>query len=813
MTGLFQDLRYTIRQLRQSPGFALFAILIMALGIGATVAMFSVINAVLLKPLQYRQPNQLILVSGGFTPVRFEELKATARSYSELAAYACVPEDMALSGIEQPEVLKGARVSANFLHILGIGPAQGRSFLPEEDKPGAPGVALISAQLWQRRFAGDRRIIGQTVTLAGSPHTIIGVMPPGFQFPFAGLDVWVAKPTEQAMIDPGSRPFSPTLAVLGRLQSSLNIRQAEAELTVLNRQYAAAHPAMLDAKPDSPEHLLPLKEDLISDIRPKLWMLLGSVVLVLLIVCANIGSLLLARATSRAREFAVRAAIGAGRGRIVRQLLAESVLLASVGGALGITLAGLSLRLVRNVTFVDISRALLPRAGDIRMDGGVMGFALLLSLGTGVLFGLVPAFAASRPNLTGVLRGSPDVPGAPGSSRFLRLGFRGLLVIGQVSLSITLLIGAALLIESLAHLYRADPGFQPSHLLTMRIALPPARYDTQGKRAAFFADLVQRAESLPGVRAAAVTLTLPMTGFAGMPVQLAKGPLLRLNQRPIGTVQLITPDYFRTLGIAVKRGRPFTGHDDAHSTPVVIIDESLARRLWPEYPNGLDPIGQQMLIGRDPHPHEIVGVAANVSQAGKDQQLRPGFYLPCAQSSTQTAMLAVRTERNPLLLAAAIRNQVFAIDPAQPVSDVRTMDDIVAESEGQVRLMMRLLGAFAGAAALLAVIGLYGVISYSTAQRTKELGIRSALGAQRRGIISLVVRQGFSLSVAGVLLGVCAALALTRLLKDLLFQVRPTDPATFIAVSVLFVLVALAASYVPARRAAKVEPMEALRYE
>jgi predicted permease len=808
MTSLPHDLRYTLRQLRKSPAFALTAILVLALGIGATVAMFSVISAVLLKPLGYRQPNQLILVSGGFTPVRFEELKATARSYSELAAYAGVSEDMALSGIEQPEVLKGARVSANFLHILGMAPAQGRSFLPEEDKPGAPGVALISMQLWQRRFAGDSRIVGQTVTLEGAPHTIIGVMPPGFQFPFAGLDVWVPKPTESALINPGSRPFSPTLAVLGRLKPSLTIHQAKAELTVLDRQYAAAHPAMLDAKPDPSAHLLPLKEELISDIRPKLWMLFGSVGLVLLIVCANIGSLLLARATSRAGEFAVRVAIGAGRGRIVRQLLAESILLASVGGALGIALAGLCLRLVRNVTFID-----LPRAGEIRLDGGVLGFALLLSVGTGILFGLVPAFAASRPNLTGVLKGSPDVPAPPGSIPFMRFGLRGLLVIGQVTLSITLLIAAALLIESLAHLYRADPGFEPSHLLTMRIALPPARYDTQGKRSAFFTDLVQRAESLPRVRAAAVTLTLPLTGFAGMPVQLAKGQLLRLNQRPIGTVQLITPDYFRTLGIAVKRGRPFTEHDNDRSNPVVIIDESLAHRLFPDYPDGLNPIGQQMLIGRDTHPHEIVGVASNVYQAGKDQNLRPGFYLPCAQSSTQLAMLAVRTDGDPLLLATAIRNQVFAIDPAQPVSDVRTMDDIVEESEGQVRVMMGLLGAFAGAAALLAVIGLYAVISYSTAQRTKELGIRAALGAQRRDIISLVVRQGLSLSVVGVLLGAGAALALTRLLKDLLFQVRPTDPATFIAVSALFVLVALAASYIPARRAARVEPMEALRYE
>ncbi len=808
MTGFTHDLRYAIRQLRKSPGFAVFAIPIMAVGIGAAVAMFSIIDAVLLQPLRYPQPGQLVVVTGGSTPVRYDEIKTAARSYSDIGAYCVVSEDMALSEVGQPEVLKGARVSANFLRVLGVNPLLGRGFANEDDKPGAPGVALISAELWQRRFARDPKVIGQTVTLAGSPHTITGILPPGFQFPFADLDVWVAKPSEEAMIDPPSRPFSPTLAVFARLKPSVSRHQASTELTVLNRQYAAAHPGMLDAKPDPTAHIDSLKEELVSDVRPKLWLLFGAVGLVLLIACANIAGLLLARAAARAREFATRAAIGAGRARIFRQLLAESFLFTSAGGTLGVLLAAFSLRLVRSASFFD-----LPRANEIHVDTSVLGFALLLSIGSAIFFGLFPALASSRPNLTSILRGGQEIPDSSSLSKIGKFSSRTFLVAAQITLSIILLIGAALLIESFAHLYRADPGFQPSHVLTMRIALPPSRYATQEKRAAFFADLTQRAESLPGVRSASLTLTLPMTGFAGMPVQLAKGAVLPLNQRPIATVQLITPDYFHTLGIPLKRGRPFGERDNSSSNPVVIIDESLAHRLLPDYPKGTDPLGKQMLVGRDTHPHEIVGVATNVCQAGKDQALRPGFYLPAAQSSTQTAMLAVKTVGDPLLLANAIRSQIFSIDPAQPVSDVKTMDDIVEESEGQVHLMMRLLSSFAATAVFLALLGLYATISYSVIRRTKEIGIRQALGAQRGDILSLILRQALGVSVAGIFFGLAAAFWLTRLLKDFLFEIRPTDPATFAVVTFLFVVIALIASYLPARRAAKIEPMEALRYE
>jgi putative ABC transport system permease protein len=812
MTGLIQDVRYALRRLRKSPGFALFSILVMALGIGATTAMFSVVHAVLLKPLPYPAPGRIVLLTKGVTPVRFDEMHAASRSYDELGAFAGALEPMTLSERGATEVLSGARVSANFLKVLGVSPLIGRSFLSEEDKAGAPAVAMISEKLWQQRFGEDPRIAGKTIFLAGAPNTIIGVLSAGFQFPRPGLDVWVTKPSELSAISTQSRPISPTLRVFGRLKPNVTIQEANAELAVLRRQYAADHPGMMDAKPNSPETLLPLKDEIISDIRPKLWMLFGAVGLVLLIVCANIGSLVLVRAISRTREFAVRTAIGAGRGRIMRQLVAESMVLAAVGGTLALGLAALGLSLIRSATFID-----LPRAGEIHVDGVVLAFAVAVATVTGLLFGLAPSLVASKSNLASVLRGSGERVGASASKPWkssaatLRFGPRGFLVIGQMALSITLLIGATLLIQSLARLYRVDPGFQSENLLTMHIALSPARYDTAAKMEVFYQQLVDNVKSLPGVSNAAVTLTLPMTGWMGMPVQLAAAPVMKLNERPISVVQLTSPEYFQTMKIALKKGREFTAHDSVQPLPVAIINESLARRFWPQYPLGPDPIGRYLLVGANHPPRQIVGIVADVREKGKDHAAPLALYFPNVPD--RSVALVVRTDGDPLLFAGAVQKQVLAIDPGQAVSNVRTMNDVVESSEGQLRLMMKLLAAFAAVATLLAMIGLYGVVSYSVAQRTKEIGIRSALGARRSDILTLVVGQGLSLSLAGVVVGLCAAFGLTRVLRELLFQVAATDPATFVGISIFFVFVALLASYIPARRAANVDPIVTLRYE
>ena len=794
-----------LRTLRRNPAFAVVVILTVTLGIGANTAMFAVIRGVLLKPLQYPEPDRVVLVTDGATPIRFAEFRAASRSYSEVGAFANGFEQVALSGVGDPEVLKAARVSANFLDILGVPPVLGRNFLPEEDKPGAAPVAIISAQLWRRRFNEDPRIMGTPVTLAGQSHTIIGILPGAFSFPLAGTDVWLTRPSEWSVIPPQGRPLSPILSIFGRLQRQVDLAQATAELAVLNRRYATAHPGMLDAKEPSADPVRPLKDALVQDVRAKLWMLFGALGFVLLIACANVAGLMLVRATRRTREFAVKAAIGAGRGRIVHQLLTESTVLAFVGGILGVALAAGSLAAIRRTTLVD-----LPRAGEIQMDATILAFGVAATSLTGLAFGLAPAIIGSRTNLASLLRGSGE---AAGGSRPMGLGPLGLLVVGQISLSVVLVIGATLLIESLAHLDRIDPGFQPSGLLTMKVALSPTRYDTEQKRAAFYEELVERARSVPGVRSAAVTLTVPMDEFMGTTVLWTGRPPVPLNERPIAIIQAVTAGYFRTLEIPLREGREFDLHDNSSETSVAIISEKLVRIFWPEYPAGLSPLGQHILIGNDTRPYEIVGIAADVHQTGRDQDPRPEVYIPCAQKPPQSALIVARTTVDPLSLSGAIRNVVWEINRDQPVSEISTMMDVVEASEGQLRLIMRLLTGFATVATGLAVLGLYGVVSFSVVQRTREIGIRRALGAQNSDVLSLLLKKGLVLATAGVLLGLGGALAVSRLLRDLLFQVTPGDPMTFAGVSIVFVVVALSACLIPALRAAGVDPLVAIRSE
>jgi putative ABC transport system permease protein len=796
-----QDLQYAWRLLLKSPGFAGVAVLTIALGIGGNTAMFTLIRSVLLKPLSYRDPDRVVQMSGGATSVRFEQIRAEARSYAGVGAYRGGLQNITLSGGAEPEVLKGASVSANFLEILEVEPLLGRGFRPEEDTATGPRVAMISAELWRRRFNGDRGILGKTVTLAATPYNIVGVLPTGFQFPFPDADVWIARPTELV------NTLSPVLAVFGRLNPGVDLKQATAELAVLNQHYRTAHPGMLDGgKPSQIEQVTPLRDRLVDSVRFMLWMLFGAVGFVLLIACANVASLLLARAASRSREFAVRAALGASRGRLIRQLLAESVVLAVAGGALGVLLARWSLIGITHMTDLE-----LPRAGEIRLDAMVLGFAVLLSIGTGVLFGLVPSLGASRPDLAAVLRASGEAASSTGKKRVaLGLSVRGMLVIGQVALSMVLLIGAALLMQSLVRLYGVSPGFNPSHLLTLHISLPPSRYDTGRKQAEFFDELARRVQSMPGVRSAAATLTLPFMGFARTPVQLANQPPQPLNQRPLALIQNVTPAYFHTLEIPLKRGREFSERDDAGAPLTAIVSEGLARVLWPAYPNGLDPVGQRILIGSKADPVEIVGIVADVHQfLGANPW--PGVYRPFDQDPLANVSFAVRAAGDPLQLVHAVSDQVLAMDHDQPVSAFKTMDDLMASQGGQRRVILTLLGCFACAALLLAVIGIYGVIAYSVVQRTQEVGIRRALGAQHADILRLVIGQGLALTLAGVALGVGGALALTRVMTSLLFQTSATDPMAFAGIALVFVIVALAASYIPARRATRIDPMMALR--
>ena len=791
MEDFMQDVRYAIRQLGKSPGFGAAAIFSIALGIGGTTAIFTVIRAVLLKPLEYREPERLV-ESGGITSVRFDLVRTATRSYFELGDYMGGADNIALSGNSGPEVLKAARVSANFLRILGVAPQLGRSFRAEEDTPGGAPVAMISSDLWRRRFSGDPGLVGKTVTLAAMAYTIIGVLPPGFRFPFEDTDVWLTKPSDVV------NRTSPLLAAFGRLKPGVTIEQATTEWMVLKKQYASAHPGMLDGKMDKIDRMMPLKEKLVADVRSMLWMLFGAVAFVLLIACANVASLMLSRAAFRSREFAVRAALGAARRRIIGQLLPESLLLAIAGGVLGVLLAFLSLRGVAGLTALR-----LPRIGEIHIDGSVLGFAVLVSAVTGLLFGLAPALVSSRPDLMGILRGSNE-DRLPVGGRF---SVSGILVAGQLALSVVLLIGAALLMESIAHFKNEVLGFRTANLLTMRLSLSPTRYDSSPKIAAFQSELVRRVEALPGVRGASVMFFVPMTTFAGTPVQDAAKPKLKLNEREIATIQNVSPSFFRTMGIPLFHGRMFTEHDTLSAPLVAIVDETLAHHLWPDR---RDPVGQRVFLGVTPGTVEIVGVVGAIHQ-NLEFAGWPGIYRPAAQISPDSFGFAVKTDDDPARYINAVRSQVLAIDRDQGISSVKTMDELKDDELGQRRLILELLEGFACAALLLAMVGIYGVIAYSVAQRTRELGIRQAIGAQRGDILRHVLKQGMALAIAGVAAGLGGAYGLTRVMKSLLFGVSPTDPSTFAAVGLLFIVVALAASYIPARRATRIDPMAALR--
>jgi predicted permease len=806
--NILQDMVYAARVLRKNPLFSATAVLTIALGIGGTTAMFTVIRAVLLKPLDYRDPDKLVRISGGATPTRFEEMKKDARSFSGIGAFT-IQETLSFAGSgTEPEILNGVRVSGGFLDILGARPLLGRGLLPADDSPkGAPAV-VISAELWRRRFNADWQIAGKTAILSAAPYTVIGVLPPRFQFPYADVDVWLTKPEEWPPMPAKSRLLSPFLTIFGRLKPGVTLERANAEMAVVHRQYALAHPAMLDAKAKTPVEVTPMKEQLVAGVRAMLWMLFGAVSFVLLIACANVASLLLARAASRSREFAVRAALGASRSHLAGQLLAESALLSLIGGGLGVLLAAWCLRAIPAMTAFD-----LPRAGDIHLDWTVAGFAAAVSVGTGVLFGLAPSLGAARPDLVRMLRGSGEAASKGVPRRVLnKFSARGLLVVGQIALSVVLLIGAALLLRSVAHLRGVAVGFNPAHLLTLRVSLPLPRYDTDQKKASFFRELVRQVESLPGVRGATAAMFLPMTGYIGSPVQDGGKTPLRLNERPIATLLIVAPGYFATLGIPLRRGRDFTERDIDIGQRIAIVDEALARRFWPAYPGGEDPIGQSVLIGGvNPKPALIVGIVGKVHQNLENSAWPDTVYTPFAQNPQASAMLAIRTEGDPLRFTRLIRERVRALDRDQPISEVQIMDELVEREVGQRRLIVKLLGSFAGVAVLLALIGIYGVISYSVTQRVAELGIRSALGAEQGDILRLIVGQGLGLTLAGIGLGIAGAFALTRLMKSLLFEVSATDAATFVEIGLLFVALALAASYIPARRAARIDPVMALR--
>jgi len=826
-TTFVRDSLHSLRTLRNNPIFAITAILTLAIGIGGNTAMFTVIHSVLLKPLEFRDPDRLVYfslesarrnVQDAALPLgRVDEMRANAHSFTAIGAYGANPENVSLSGTGDPVALRGARVSANFLDILGVQPLLGRSFTTQDDARGAAPFAMISSQLWRERFSSDPNIAGRVVTLDSTPTTILGVLPAGFAFPFTGVDVWLPRPSEWSLLPPRFWGIS-LLMGFGRLKPGASLDQAQAELAVLTQQYNQAHRG-LDA--DTTIRVVWLKDRLVSNIRPMLWMLFGAVAFVLWIACANVASLLLARAASRSREFAVRAALGAGRSRLISQLLAESIVLAIAGGVLGALLAHWTLSALPSVAALNAGATrnslFVPGAAALHIDAWVLAFTVALSALTGVLFGLFPSLQISRPNLADVLRESGSAAGRSASGRTGLLGVspRGLLVIGQVALSVVLLIGATLLIRSFARLHSVNTGFQSSNLLTMRVDLPTARYNTDPKRAAFFNDLVPRIESIPGVRGAAMAMSLPTTRWIRTNITSVQGRAMpEIKDQIFGVLQSVSPGYFQTLGIPLRRGRVFTERDNVPGAPpVMIVNESFARQFWPDYPHGQDPVGQHVSEGYDKFvgAMEVVGVVADIHEGGLATGSVAEFYVPCIVHPPQNAYLAVRTPADPLKLANAVRSQISAIDPDQSVSEIRTMEGVYDDTLGQRRATMQLLGAFAGVALLLALIGIYGIIAYSVSQRTQEVGIRRALGAQQGDIIRLMLGQGLGLTLIGIALGIGGAFALTRVMKKLLFDISATDPATFAGIALLFIVVGLAASFIPALRASRIDPMAALR--
>ncbi|HEX8696734.1 MAG TPA: ABC transporter permease [Longimicrobium sp.] len=804
---LLQDLRYGARTLRRAPAFALTVVLTSALAIGANTAIFSVVDAVLLRPLPFEDPGRLARLWGGLAdgtaeriPVsypNFADYRSQARTLRNVAAYSPTSAVLRAPGGE-PESVWGARASADLFPLLGVRPELGRAYSPEEDRPDGPPVVVLGHELWRRRFASDPGVVGRQVTLDDRSVTVVGVMPPGFRFPVEGerSEYWVPVAS-----DPGSAERLPNrrgkyLLVIARLGPGVGLERARAEIETIGRRLEAQYP---DANTGWRFRLVPLREDVVGGARPALLVLLGAVGLVLLISCANVANLLLARAAARADEIAVRRALGASRARIVRQLLTESLLLSLAGGALGLLLAGWLVRAIARAGPADV-----PRLADAGLNAPVLGFALALSVVTGIVFGLAPALQGSRGSPGGSLKEGGR--GATDGVRRTRL--RGVLVASEAALSLMLLAGAGLLAKSFARLLQTEPGYETGRVLTSRVSLSEARHPEPARQAAVFRQVLRRVEAVPGVEAVGAARFLPLGGRDSYDVfrVVGRAPFAP-GAEPVVRYQVASPGYFRAMGIPLLRGRPFTDGDAEGSPPVLVVNQAFARRHLP----GEDPLGRRVAIGDQP-PREIVGVVGDVRHRGLDEEAQPEFYVPYLQAPRPELHLVVRAAAaDPARLAPAVRRAVREVAPDALVHETRTMDALLGRSVARRRFHTLLLGSFALTALVLATLGIYGVTAYTVTQRTHEIGIRVALGARRGDVLRLVVGRGMAPALAGIALGLAGALAATRVMAGLLYGVGPGDPPVFAGVSLLLAATALAACYLPARRATGVDPAVALR--
>jgi putative ABC transport system permease protein len=799
MVTLWQDLRYGARLLLKHPTFTLVAVLTLSLGIGANSSIFTVVNAVLLRPLPFAEPERLVSIwettakfdRGSVSVPNLRDWREQNDVFTGIAAFQY--GNISLQEGDHPERLAGVTASANFFDLLGVRPQLGRTFLEGEDQPGQHRVVVLSDGLWRRNFGADPGVVGQSVVLGGENFTVIGVMSPGFQYPSRLTELWVPLVfTEEEQKSRGTHNY----LVIARLKPGVELAQAQEQMSLIARRLEQQYP---EDQAKRNVKLFTLQEEIVQYIRPALMVLLGAVGFVLLISCTNVANLLLARAAARQREIAVRMALGAGRWRLTRQFLTESLLLSVLGGGLGLLLArwGVDGLLV-------LAGNSLPRAGEVTLDWRVAGFTLLLSLLTGLAFGMAPALQVSKTDVQEALKEG----GNAGSSQ-RRNRLRSLLVVAEVASALVLLVGAGLLIKSFMRLQEVETGMRPENVLTLAITLPEAKYPKPQLATGFYARVLERVKALPGVEGAAVINILPLlrTGYNG-DVEI-EGQSYGAGQLPFAEYRVVSPDYFRTLGIPLVRGRFFDERDREGAPGVVIVNRTFVNK----YLAGQDALGKRIKPGAE--WVQIVGVVGDVKQSGLTRPVMQELFMPYEQAAsyTQSMTLVVRGAQDPEGLISAVRREVLAVDPSLPVYNVQTMETVITRSVSERRMNMLLLTIFAGVAMLLSMVGIYSVMSYTVTQSTREIGIRMALGAQPRDVLKLVVGQGLVLTLVGVAIGILGAFGLTRLMASLLYGVKATDPLTFAGVSALLVAVAMLACYLPARRATKVDPMVALRYE
>ncbi len=802
---LIKDVRYGIRKLIKAPAFTVVAVIALALGIGANAAIFSVVNAVLLSPLPFKESERLLIIRETKLP-QFPEFSVSPGNFLDWQKQNTVFEQLVavngsavnLIGSGEPERVRGQNVTQGFLTMLGVQPQLGRDFLPEEDQPDHNNVVLLSYGLWQRRFGGNPNIVNQNINLSGQSCTVVGVMPPNFHFMDNDAELWrpIGFTAQQSQSHGGHY-----LSAVGRLKPGITVDQARAEMTTIAGRLAAQYP---DANTGWSVKVMPLLDYSVRSIKPALMVLLVAVAFVLLIACANVANLLLARAAGRQKEIAIRTALGAGRWRVVRQLLTESLLLSLIGGALGLMLAKLGMGLL-----LTLAPGTLPRMTNVSLDGRVLLFTVAITFLTGLIFGLVPALQASKPNLNETMkdagRGSTE-----GGRRQL---IRSALVVAEVAAALILLVGAGLMMKSFWRLQQVDPGFNPENTLTAAVSLPRVKYPEENQQVSFYKQLVENVATLPGVQSVGATQVVPLSGNDYLLAFEIQGrPPVQPGNTPSTNFYSVSADYFSAMGIPLRRGRLFTKRDTKDSPHVALINETMAKRTFP----GEDPIGKRITFDtgeKNPDWFEVVGIVGDVKQYSLDQPTTLQTYEPYTQQTFPSMTLVVRTKDDPTNLSAAIRSEVLKLDKDQPVSSIKTLQQFFSNSISQQQFSMLLLGVFAVVALVLATVGIYGVLSYAVTQRRHEIGIRMALGARAPDVLRLVLINGMSLALIGVILGLGGAFGLTRLMETLLFEVKATDIITYATVALGLLVVALAACYIPARRATKVDPLVALRYE